>query len=289
MSMKFKGLIIIAAVSVLVSITGCRDTQNVTTTTDPQGTTTTTITYTDVTTTTLDEGNKTTTVNNPSQTTAHGGSDTTTTTTKIGVLTTIKDTSELTMHEISVSGLPAIVGDSRNRLRISAAGVLNGNVQNPMYLLVTNVGEDDIYSATISATAGGKEISFNISYLPKGSSVWAESVDYYRYNADDKFVLNTGSVIVSATSAGVSIERNYSGALKIYAGERNGGKGLFVENVSGQKIKKIVVKYRPISSNAGLYSAPSELVLTDFDKDSKAFKANSYLHDVDVVDVQITY
>lgn len=203
--------------------------------------------------------------------------------------TAVGDTTELVMKEVSVYGLPVIVGDTRNRIRVSSAGVLNGNTANPMYLLVTNVGEDDIYSATVTATAGGKEISFNISYLPRGGSVWAESVDRYKYNAEDKFIVNNEAVIVTATSAGVPIDRDYNGVVRIYAGIRNGGRGIFIDNISGKKISKVVVKYRPIASGGGLYAAPSQVIIKNFENGATAFKANSYLFGVDIVDVQITY
>lgn len=279
--MKFKGLICVMLVAVLLTFVGCRGNNGDKTTTAPS---TSTTTNKDLTTTTTINGNTTTTVNTQSTTLPSG-----VTTETNGEMPTYKDTSALTMQEVSVNGLPVIVGDSRNRIRVNKAGLLNGNAANPMFLLVTNVGEDDIFSATITATAGGKIISFNISYLPRGGSVWAESVDLYKYNPDDKFIVNNDAVIVTSTTAGVPIDRDYKGILNIYAGEKDGGKGIFVENISGKTIEKVIIKYRPVSSEGGLYASPSQLVLEKFEKDSKAFKANSYLFDVDIVDVQITY
>lgn len=284
--MKFRGLICIVLVAVLLTFVGCRNSDTDKTTTAPD-TVATTITTTnkDLTSTTTVNGNGTTTVN--SQSTTLLPSDVTTDIN--GEMPTYKDTSALTMHEVSVNGMPVIVGDSRNRIRINAAGLLNGNAENPMFILVTNVGEDDIFSATITATAGGKEISFNISYLPRGGSVWAESIDLYKYNPDDKFIVSNDAVIVTSTSAGVPIDRDYNGILNIYAGEKDGGKGIFVENISGKTLKKVIIKYRPISSGGGLYASPSQLILENFEDGAKAFKANSYLFDVDIVDVQIIY
>lgn len=279
--MKFRSLICVVLVAVLLTFVGCRS-NNADTTTAPN---TTTTTNKDLINTTTVNSKPTTTVN-PLSTTSPS-SDTTTDIS--GEMPTYKDTSALTMQEVKVYGLPVIVGDSRNRIRVNAAGLLNGNAQNPMFLLVTNVGEDDILSATITATAGGKQISFNISYLPRGGSVWAESIDLYKYNPDDKFIVNSTAVIATSTSTGTPIDRDYKGFLNIYAGEKDGGRGLFVENISGKTIKKVVILYRPISSGGGLYASPQELVLEKFADGSKAFAANSYLFDVEVVDVQIAY
>lgn len=282
--MKFKALICVVLAVVSLTFVGCRG-NNGDKTTTASSTTTTTNKDLSSTTTVNGSGNTTTSVNSQSTTVPPSNI----TTDINGELPTYKDTSALTMHEVSVNGLPVIVGDRRNRLRVNAAALLNGNAENPMFILVTNVGEDDIFSATITATAGGKQISFNISYLPRGGSVWAESIDLYKYNPNDKFIISNDAVIVTSTSAGVPIDRDYKGFLNIYAGEKDGGKGLFVENISGKTLKKVVIKYRPVSSGGGLYSAPSQLVLEKFEIDSKAFKANSYLFDVDIVDVQITY
>ena len=278
----FRALICVVLVAVL--LVGCRHYSNPTMPDDPDATTTTTAT-----TNTTTAGNSATTVNGTSPTTTLPSGQTTTTQGEIPPTLANGSSPAPEMQKLNIAGLPVIVGDSRNRIKISAAGLLNGNAANPMFLLVTNIGEDDIFSAAITANAGGRTINFNISYLPRGGSVWAESVDLYKYNADDKFIVNTGSVIVTSTSADVPIDRNYDGILKIYAGEKDGGRGIFVENISGKTIKKLVIKYRPIASDGGLYASPSQLVLEKFEADSKAFKANSYLFGVDVVDVQITY
>jgi len=282
--MKFKCLICV--VLVLLTLVACRGNNGDKTTTSPVTSTVTTTNKDGGTTAGGNVSTTTATIDNTQITTT---SPTNVTTNDSGEVPTYNDTSELTMQEVSVNGLPVIVGDSRNRIKVSKAGILNGNAANPMFLFVTNVGEDDIFSATITATAGGKEISFNISYLPRGGSVWAESVDLYKYNSGDKFIVSNEAVIVTSTTAGVPIDRDYKGILNIYAGEKDGGKGLFVENISGRTIKKITIKYRPVSSGGGLYSAPSQLVIEKFESGSKAFKANSYLFDVDIVDVQITY
>lgn len=321
--MKLRGIAFVVLVVVLLTLTsaGCKEQNTDSTTTANQGVST------DATTNSAGNQNGTTQGGVTQQTTVQGGTSTTTdsedviivdptalsgevtTTSPSGNATTtapsggnattspsdtttgatLSGSTELVMKEVSVNGLPVIVGNTRNRIKVSAAGVLNGNTANPMYILVTNVGEDDIYSATLTATAGGKEISFNISYLPRGGSVWAESVDQYKYNADDKFILKNEAVVVTATAAGVPIDRNYDGILRIYSGIRNGGRGIFIENVSGKKISKVIVKYRPVASDAGLYSAPSQVIIKDFESGATAFKANSYLYNVDIVDVQISY
>ena len=314
--MRLRSFACIILVVVLLSLTfvGCQEqnTDNTTTSGQVVSTDTTTnsgVTGNDTNSNSTTSGGSEQNSTNTNQTTVQGGTGTTTedeeviivgttlpsgetSTTAPSVITTPTTAGEsdgLFMKEVSVYGLPAIVGDSRNRLRVSAAGVLNGNAANPMYILVTNIGEDAIYSATLTATAGGKEICFNISYLPRGASVWAESVDRYVYNANDKFSVKTDAVIVTSTSASVPVDTDYGSLLRIYTGIRNGGRGLFVENISGKKITKVVVKYRPVASGGGLYSAPSELVIKNFEKGSIAFKANSYLYDAEIVDVQITY
>ena len=278
--MKFRNIVCIALIiASLLAVAGCnRNTEQSTTTATLSAITTTTKRPIPTTT----EGY----IPNPNLTTTRPK---VTTTSGDWFVPTINDTSALEIKKISVNGLPVVVGDTRNQIKVSAAGLLNGNEKNPMFLLVTNIGEDDIYSATITASAAGTTIKFNISYLPRGGSVWAESTSGYKYSASDEFTVNSNAVIVSAASAGVAIDRSYNGILKIYADEKDGGKGIFIENVSGKKIKKVVIKYRPVASGAGLYAAPWQQVITNFENGSKIFKANSYLHDVYVVDVQITY
>ncbi|MBR5773815.1 MAG: hypothetical protein IKY44_03080 [Clostridia bacterium] len=281
----FRALICIMLVAIM--LVGCRRISDPTMPIDPDATTTTT---TAVNTTT---GAITTTTNNgnANNTTTLPNGVTTTTTEEDTIPPTISQGSSPApeMQKVSVYGLPVIVGDSRNRIKISAAGLLNGNAGNPMFIFVTNVGEDDIFSAKVTASVNGSTINFNISYLPRGGSVWAESVELYKYNENDKIVVNTDSVILTSTAANVPIDRGYDGILKIYAGEKDGGRGIFIENISGKKIKKVIVKYRPVASNGGLYAAPSQVIIENFEIDSKAFKANSYLFDVDIVDVQMTY
>ena len=293
--MKFKSVICIICVVAMLALAACSgNTTDPTTTTSATTTVTssqTTTTGTDGGSTTTVNGENTTTIDGDRTTTNQGGeSDTTTTTTTDGgLLPTIGNTSDLMIEEVKVNGLPVIVGDKTNRLRVDAAGFLNGNKKNPMFILITNVGEDDVYSATINANAGGKEVCFNISYLPRGASVWAESVDNYIYSASDNFIVRNDAVIVSATMSGVPVDVVYSGILKIYAGVKSGSRGLYVENISGKKISKLVIRYRPRVEEGGLFAAPYVLELGSVENGSRYFKPNSYLYDVDIVDVQVVY
>lgn len=276
--MKFKNIVCATLIiASLLAVVGCNRNTEQSSTTSTLSTATTTRPIPTTTEGYIPNPNLTTT--RPKVTTTEGD----------WLVPTINDTSALEMKKLSVSGLPVVVGDSRNKIRVSAVGLLNGNAENPMFLLVTNIGEDDIYSATITASAGGSTIYFFVSYLPRGGSVWAESINNYKYNAADNFTINSDVIIQSSISANVPIDRNYNGILKIYAGEKNSGRGLFVENVSGKKIKEVIIRYRPIASAAGLYAEPDEVKISNFENGSKFFEANSYLHDVYVVDVQITY
>ncbi|MBR5272196.1 MAG: hypothetical protein IKU25_02205 [Clostridia bacterium] len=287
--MKFKGVICAVLVLAILVVAGCSVND-----VDPTSSTTTngtTVPNTQITTTvtTTTSGSEEGTSDSGQTTTTTSPSDTSTTTVDGVIPPTISNQAPITIQEISVNGLPVIVGDRTNRLRINAAGLLDGNSKNPLFILVTNVGEDDIYSATINANAGGKEVCFNISYLPRGASIWAESVDNYIYSASDKFIVRTDAIIVSASLAGVPVDTGYSGILKLYAGDKNGSRGLFIENVSGKKISKVVIKYRPHISEAGLFATPYVLELTDVESGSKYFKPNAYLYGVDIADVQVTY
>lgn len=278
--MKFKNIVCaVLIISSLLAVVGCNKNTEQSTTTSTLSAITTTTKRPIPTTTEGYIPNPNLTTTRPKVTTTEGD----------WLVPTINDTSALEMKKITVSGLPVTVGDSRNKIKVSAIGLLNADEKNPMFLLVTNVGEDDIYSATIKATASGREITFNISYLPRGGSIWAESTDKYKYNSSDEFTINPNVTILSSASASEPIDRNYNGILKIYTGKKDGGRGLFVENVSGKKIKKVVIRYRPIASAAGLWAAPYEATITNFENGSKYFTANSYLHDVYVVDVQISY
>lgn len=275
--MGFKRIVCIAMIVATLTLVGChrRDILPPTTTTSADSTT-----Y---------SGQPTTIDNNVTHRNTTTRPTRVTTTAEDVPLPTINDTSSLEMYAISRDDLPMVVGDDRNAIRINNIGLLNDKIANPLFIHVTNIGEDDIYSATIKATVNGSEISFNISYLPKGGSIWAENSNNYKYGSADKIVIDNNIVIVSASASGVAIDRAFKGILNIYAGEKDGGKGLFVENISGKKIKKVTIKYRPIASGAGLFAAPYQVVITDFENGSKFFKANSYLHDVYVADVQITY
>lgn len=278
--MKFKALICILIVAFL--LVGCSmNNDNPTFPTEHDSTTTTTTSGGDSSDTTTANGGTTVPTTSPSGVT---------TTESTEIPSTIGGDSTLYMQKVSVSGMPVIIGDSRNRVKVSAAGLLNGNAENPMYILVTNIGEDDIFSATITATVSGKSVEFNVFYLPSGGSVWAESIELYKYNANDKFIIdNSSAVIVSSTVAGIPVDESTSGIVNVYAGEKDGGRGIFIENVSGKKIKKLVLKYRPVVGEGGLYSSPSQIVIENFEDGAKAFKANSYMFGVSVVDVQVTY
>ena len=293
--MKFKGVLCIICVVAMLALAACsgNNTDHTTTTsatTTVPGSQTTTTGTDGSSTTTVNGENTTTTDGNQSTTNQDEESDTTTTTTTDGgLLPTMGSTSDLMIEEVKVNGLPVIVGDRTNRLRVNAAGFLNGNKKNPMFILVTNVGDADIYSATINADAGGKEVCFNISYLPMGASVWAESVDNYIYSASDNFIVRNDAVIVSATMAGIPVDTAYAGILKLYAGVKSGSRGLYIENISGKKISKLVIKYRPRVEEGGLFATPYVLELGSVENGSKYFKPNSYLYDVDIVDVQVVY
>ncbi len=293
--MKFKGVICAVLAVCVLTVAGCNSGSNDRTTTTQNGTTapniqsTTTSVGTTLSTTENITGGTTVDTQNPDTQTTTQPSENSTTTTDDVLLPTIGNQQPITMKEITVNGLPVIVGDRTNRLRVDAAALLDGNNKNPMFILVTNVGDDDIYSAKINATAGGKEVSFNVSYLPMGASVWAESVDNYVYSAADNFIVRNDAVIVSSTLSGVPVDTDYAGILKIYAGTKSGSRGLYIENVSGKKITKVVIKYRPLVSDAGLFATPYVLELSGVEAGSKYFKPNSYLYDAVVADVQITY
>ena len=196
---------------------------------------------------------------------------------------------ELYIKAISLESLPMSLECNGNKVIVEKAGLLNGDVNNPLFILVKNTGDDGIYSATFTASAGEKSILFTASFIPAKASIWVENISKYTYSEGDDFKLNTDCAIVSSTDAGIPIESMYAGILEIYQGTQNGSRGVFVKNISGKNLSGAVIKYRSKAGNTGLFSAPYEINISSFADGNTIFKSNSYIYDVEIDDVQIYF